>query len=189
MQIEILFRAKKLRVWQRATNVRQQTDTEHIFPHNHLSYTMSAVSRTTPCSQHSSRVFILVPVATKLMCHWIFRGLLRLGTSLFNISNPKPTESWYLKRENLWERDFLEDLGVDGRIFNESSINRMEAWTGQIWPSIRTGAQHLWTRRWSFVFHKMWRISWLAKELLASQEGLWLRDLFGSFVRWLVVCN
>jgi len=94
MQDEILFRANKLRAWQRRTNDRQQSETEHVFSHNHFSYIMSAVSATTPYNRHSSRVFILVPVMSKLTFHWIFRGLLRPGTSIFNTSILKSTESW-----------------------------------------------------------------------------------------------
>jgi hypothetical protein len=38
-----------------------------------------------------------------------------------------------------------------------------EAWTGLIWPRIETGGE---------LFHKMLAISWLAEDLLTSQEGL-----------------
>jgi hypothetical protein len=46
------------------------------------------------------------------------------------------------------------------------------AWTGLIWLKIGTGGGHLWMRLWTFGFHKMWGISWVAEELVASQEGL-----------------
>jgi hypothetical protein len=36
---------------------------------------------------------------------------------------------------------------------------------------IGTGDRLLWTRQWTFGFHKMRGISWLAEELLASQKG------------------
>jgi hypothetical protein len=45
-------------------------------------------------------------------------------------------------------------------------------WTRSIWLGIGTGGRHLWMQQWNFRFHKMWGISWLARELLASQEGL-----------------
>jgi len=35
----------------------------------------------------------------------------------------------------------------------------------------------LWVRWWTSGFHKMWGISWLAEELLASQEGLCSMEL------------
>ena len=45
-------------------------------------------------------------------------------------------------------------------------------WTGLIWLGMGTGGGVLWTR-WSltFWFHKMWEISRLTEELLASKEG------------------
>jgi hypothetical protein len=45
-------------------------------------------------------------------------------------------------------------------------------WTGLSWLRIDRGGGHLWVREWTFGFHKMWRISWLAANQLASQEGL-----------------
>jgi hypothetical protein len=47
-----------------------------------------------------------------------------------------------------------------------------EAWTGLIWLRIGTGGELLWTRLWTFGFHKMRGISWVAQEVLASHEGL-----------------
>ena len=43
---------------------------------------------------------------------------------------------------------------------------------GYMWLRIRTSGGLLWTRRWTFGFHKMPRNAWLAEELLVSQEGL-----------------
>ena len=45
-------------------------------------------------------------------------------------------------------------------------------WTGSIWLRIGTGGGHLGLRQYTFGFHKMRGISWLAENLLASQEGL-----------------
>jgi hypothetical protein len=52
-------------------------------------------------------------------------------------------------------------------------------WSGPGWGQ-RGGP--LWTRIWSFGLHKMRGISWLAGELLASQEicSIWVRFLFWS---------
>jgi hypothetical protein len=41
-----------------------------------------------------------------------------------------------------------------------------------IWLRIGTSGGLLWTRWWTFRFHKMPRNSWVAERLAASQEGL-----------------
>jgi hypothetical protein len=46
------------------------------------------------------------------------------------------------------------------------------AWTGSIWLRTGTGGELLWMRLWTFGFHKMRGISWVAQDVLASQEGL-----------------
>jgi hypothetical protein len=56
------------------------------------------------------------------------------------------------------------------------------AWTGLFWLRIGRNVQLFWMWWWSFGFHKMWGISLLAEDLLASQEGLWSLEL----VRWIV---
>jgi hypothetical protein len=43
-------------------------------------------------------------------------------------------------------------------------------WTGSSWLRIGTGGGHLWTWQWTFGFHKMRGISWLAENRLVSQE-------------------
>jgi len=43
---------------------------------------------------------------------------------------------------------------------------------GSSWPRIGTAGGDLWLWWWAFRFHKMRGISWLAKNLLASQEAL-----------------
>jgi hypothetical protein len=48
----------------------------------------------------------------------------------------------------------------------------MRLWNGSSWLRIGTGGGHLWMRYWTFGFHKMRGISWLAANWLASQEGL-----------------
>jgi hypothetical protein len=46
------------------------------------------------------------------------------------------------------------------------------ALTGLSWFRIGTGGGYLWLREWTFGFHKMRGIFWLAENRLASQEGL-----------------
>jgi hypothetical protein len=45
-------------------------------------------------------------------------------------------------------------------------------WTGLGWLRVETGGGQLWMRQWTFGFHKMRGISWVATNRLASQEGL-----------------
>ena len=52
-----------------------------------------------------------------------------------------------------------------------------EAWTGLIWLRTGTGRSRLWMRSRTLGFHKIRGISWLAKDLLASQEGLCSMEL------------
>jgi hypothetical protein len=49
------------------------------------------------------------------------------------------------------------------------------AWTGSIWLRIGTGGEPLWMRLWTFKFHKMRGISWVA-------QGVWRTLLHG--VNW-----
>jgi hypothetical protein len=46
------------------------------------------------------------------------------------------------------------------------------AWTGSMWLRIGTGGGLLCIRRWTYRFHKMRVISWVAQDVLDSQEGL-----------------
>jgi hypothetical protein len=50
-------------------------------------------------------------------------------------------------------------------IFNKCDVG---VWTGLNWLRI----ENLWMWEWTFVFHKMRGIAWLAANRLASQEGL-----------------
>ena len=75
---------------------------------------------------------------------------------------------------NLRERDNLGDPAIDGRITLRWIFRKwyVGVWTG--WSLLRIGicGEHLWMWQWTFGFHKMRGISWLAKNRLASQEGL-----------------
>ena len=75
---------------------------------------------------------------------------------------------------NLKERDQFGGPGLDGKIILKWIFGKWNVgvWTGSNWLRMRTGGGHLWLRKWTFGFHKTRRISWLAENLLASQEGL-----------------
>ena len=66
------------------------------------------------------------------------------------------------KAQARWEDNIKMDLQEVG----------CGAWTGSIWVRIGTGGGHLWMRQWTFGFHKMRGISWLAENLLASRRAL-----------------
>jgi hypothetical protein len=79
--------------------------------------------------------------------------------------------SWrvQLKESNNWEIAEVDG----GKILQwivKKSVGRV--WNGLIWPRIGTSCGLWETRLWTFVFRIMCVISWLAEELLASQEGL-----------------
>jgi hypothetical protein len=57
-------------------------------------------------------------------------------------------------------------------------------WTGLIWLWIGTGGGFLWTRQWTFGFHKMLVNSWVPAQQAASQEGLSSMELVFSGVGW-----
>ena len=70
-----------------------------------------------------------------------------------------------------WERDHLKDLNLDGKI--SLKCIKKGTWTGLDWPS--SGQGQVWdvvNTIWTFLFYKVLRISLLAEELQASQEGL-----------------
>jgi hypothetical protein len=62
------------------------------------------------------------------------------------------------------------------------TVTLIQPKTGSIWLRIGAGGGPLWKRRWTFGFHKIRGIYWLAENLLASQEGLCFMELI-----WLVI--
>jgi hypothetical protein len=57
-----------------------------------------------------------------------------------------------------------------------------EAWTEVLWLRIGTGGGRLWMLQWTFGYHKIRRIAWLADDILASHEGLYSVELAGLSV-------
>jgi hypothetical protein len=57
-------------------------------------------------------------------------------------------------------------------MFGEGERWDVMVWTGSIWLRIGTSGGLLWTRWWTFGFHRMLGSSWVAAQLAASQEGL-----------------
>jgi hypothetical protein len=76
-------------------------------------------------------------------------------------------------RKNLNHRYHMEDVGIGGRIILKLILEKWAGrmWTGFIWLRIGTSCWLLWTRWWTFRFHKGWDISWVAKRILASRKG------------------
>ena len=74
---------------------------------------------------------------------------------------------------DLRARDHLEDPDVDRRIILKRILKKSfgRSWTGLIWLRIGTGVALMWAQYWTFGFRKLRWISWIAEELLASQEG------------------
>jgi len=72
-----------------------------------------------------------------------------------------------------------EDLSTDRRIIWECILGKDggKLRTGLIWLRIGTSDGLLWTRQWTFGFHKRHGIAWLAEWLTASQHGLWSMQL------------
>ena len=89
---------------------------------------------------------------------------------------------WEVHTEFCWES---EAITLPRYIWQDNvKMNFKErdgrAWTGLVWLRVGTSCRLLWTRYWTFVFHKMRWISWLAEEALASQEGLCYVALLGN---------
>ena len=100
------------------------------------------------------------------------------GQVMLNVWNK---EFWL---EDLRERDNLEHLNVGGRTILKWTFKKYDwkTFTGLTRLRIWTGRGLLWTRWWTVVFHKMQKMSWLAENLLATQEGLWSVELVDGCV-------
>jgi hypothetical protein len=51
------------------------------------------------------------------------------------------------------------------------------AWTGSIWLRIGTGGELSWMRLWTFVFHKMGGISWVAQDVFSFSGRTLLHEV------------
>jgi hypothetical protein len=85
--------------------------------------------------------------------------------NLYSILEGKPEGKRPLGRpRRRWVNNvkmYIREIGRDGMI-----------WIGLIWLRIGTSGGLLWTRYWTFGFHKMLESTWVAAQLAASQEGL-----------------
>jgi hypothetical protein len=61
-------------------------------------------------------------------------------------------------------------------------------WIGLMWLKIGTSGGFLWTRQWTFGFHKMLVCSWVAAQLAASREGLSSLSEWGT-IGGLLLCT
>jgi hypothetical protein len=86
------------------------------------------------------------------------------------VEKRRPVQSFYRETH---KSDTLED--VEGEILLQCVLKKwnIRTWTGLTWLRIGTDIGLLWMRWRTFVFDKMPIISWLAEELLASQEWLY----------------
>jgi hypothetical protein len=72
-----------------------------------------------------------------------------------------------------WRKEYLDDLYIDGMLILYWFLRKQDGrvWTWFIWLKIWTSGELLWTRRWTFGFHKLLETSWQAKQLLVYPEG------------------
>jgi hypothetical protein len=117
-------------------------------------------------------------------CHLLDCDFLVLGAIYSAVTLQRAFVRLYIPR--LREGDHLEDPGVDGRIILKWIFERLGvgAQTGLIWLRTGTGGGLLCIRWWTFGFHKMRGISWVAEDILASQEGLCSMELVYSSSVW-----
>ena len=88
-------------------------------------------------------------------------------------------QDWYFFTTKEWKKDVRFDTWNVRSLCRLGSLTDLQevgwgagAWTGLIWLRTGTGGGHLYMRQWTFGFRKLWGISWLAENRLASQEGL-----------------
>ena len=74
---------------------------------------------------------------------------------------------------NLRGKNHLEDPCVEGRIILKWIFRKWDVrvWTQPMFLRIGTGGGHLWIRKWTFGFNKMWGISWLRTDYLLKKDS------------------
>jgi hypothetical protein len=72
-----------------------------------------------------------------------------------------------------WRKEYLDDPCIDEMLILYWFVRKQDGrvWTGFIWLRIWTSGELLWTRQWTFGFHKLLETSWQAKQLLVYPEG------------------
>jgi hypothetical protein len=102
-------------------------------------------------------------------CLWTFRNKIRFhGEELLaHLPTPKLEDHPLLAVRDCLFNIFVANLHIGGRSSVRSLRTRHAVVTGIHLPHV-TGGGHLWVRLWTFGFHKMRGISWLAANRLAS---------------------
>jgi hypothetical protein len=93
-------------------------------------------------------------------------------TCLTHERNEKCTQ--HVNRKNQ-----TEEQGIDGRMILKWILKRqdMRVWTALIWHKIGYSGALLWIRKWSFGFHKSWRLLWAAEGLSSTKKGACLHGI------------
>ena len=87
-------------------------------------------------------------------------------------------------RKGFWSGDLMEPIGRPRHRGDDKmkiNVQEVEWRCGLDWSGSRQVAGFFWVRQWTFGFHKMRKIFWLAEDLLASQEGFAIRSWFFKF--------
>jgi hypothetical protein len=88
-------------------------------------------------------------------------------------------------RKTRRERASWKTNGVYGRIIWKWILTKyiVWVWTGFIWLRIGSSGGLLWTRQWTFGFHKWRRIYWLAEQLfLLNNSVQWNLTYLGPYL-------
>jgi hypothetical protein len=81
---------------------------------------------------------------------------------------------------NLKERDNIEDLGVNESVIRIKMDLKELGWNGVGWVDVTQEKKKQFAVVKTLIklrVHKIWRITWIAEKLLASQGGIYFLDL------------